>query len=110
MNYPQRGLVAPGSGSNAVKPVQGPVETIEVGPLKASVGSAVIITVREQEITRGAKGLRRILGELSRRDGQKKLTLKMGNLFYHGATQPQLKKGSGISTHLAAAATGTTPN
>jgi len=47
--------------------------------LKASVSSAVIITVREQEITRGAKSLRRILGELSRRDGQKKLTLKMAN-------------------------------
>jgi hypothetical protein len=78
VNYPQRGLVAPVSGGNAVKPVQGPVETIEVGPLKASVSGAVIITVREQEITRGAKGLRRILGELSRRDGQKKLTFEIG--------------------------------
>ena len=59
VHHPQGGLVAPVAGGDAVKPVQRPIEAIELGPLEARVSGLIIVAVREQKIARGAEGLRR---------------------------------------------------
>src|SRR5438309_5399784 len=49
LGHPERGLVAAIAGGNLVKPVQRPVEAIELWPLEARIGSGVVIAMRSEE-------------------------------------------------------------